>query len=168
MEIVSYNIVLEEVVEFFANIIIGEVTSTVTDGYIGKVCFSNYYWKSCKNLNTLYQSFYDIISNSNFKEILSDLLSHDFQFFSFIVGCIEYTAFDDYSDFKINVEVFTDELSELFEEINNKIHFWYCVYESYEKIIEANAKAIIVRSLYNPKTKLGNIHINQLYTSNFT
>lgn len=168
MQIVSYNIVLEEVIEFFANSIINEIESVITEGYDGKVCYSNYYWKSCKNMNILYQSFYDVISNSNFKEIISDLLVHDFQFFSFIVGCIEYTGVEDYTDFKLNVEVYTNELDELFEEINNKIHFWYCVYECYEKITEANAKATIIRSLYNPNTKIGKIHINQLYTSNFT
>ena len=148
--------------------------------YKGKFCFGNHYWSKCKNLDNIHNDFLQILKKCNVSDIVKCYASLDIYHFSYIGEIIESQWLTDFEDFKDRMTNFNYtfeydenfhfedhsiiEIFEMLETVNKK---WLDIGEHYTKITIANAKAVIVRALYNPKTLIGKIHINRLFDENF-
>jgi len=159
--------------DFYLNNLIDErVKKYLENG--GKVCYSNYYWNTCKNLPRIHNEIKDILLEHNFLELTKKFCESNIWTFAYVGEIITLGFMDDYEQFK-NRFIYFDfedddlnfEVGELFCSLNKYTRQSNKIFDCYERLTEANAKAKIINSLYNPKTMIGKIHINQLYDENF-
>ena len=168
MNTVSKNLNLDEVLETMAGDIILDIMSIVKEDYYGNVCYSNYYWSNLGNYDRIFNDYLDYLKETDMILILEDLCEHDIDLFVLLdkyTDCFNiYTIQDIFTELNYR----TNDLNYLYNDIKKMIKEDIKKLKVYEKVIEANAKATIIRALYDPKTPIGKIHINHLYNVNFT
>jgi hypothetical protein len=165
---VCKSVDLNEVIETIANDICIEISNTLRDNYYGNVCYSNYYWYKLGNLERIYQKIYNYLSDTEFIFILKELCDHDIEIFGMLDGYINCGNCLYYEEIFMYLRESTDDLEEIYDDLQSIIQDYYILFSVYEKVVEANAKATIIKALYNPHTKIGKIHCNALYDVNFT
>lgn len=166
--IISWKLSKDEIIKALSDMITYEITLEREKNYGGKLCYSNFYWYGCKVMDTIYIEFCKVIRDSDFlDELLSDALGN-FEIFILLQELTEDhdLTFSDFYEEYVSLCYQVDALSII--EIIELKDLWLKRLKQYEKVKEANAQAVIVRALYNPKTLIGNIHANYLYDENFT
>jgi DNA-directed RNA polymerase subunit F len=91
--------------------------------------------------------------NINFMKDILDFQNYESAFY--MIDMVEYIC----QMSKYDME----EISSLYDDLVELFQFWRDVAIAYCKIRYAKAKAVIVKALYNPHTKLGKIHHKYLY-----
>ena len=166
--IISWELSKDEIIKGLSDMITYEITLERERDYCGNLCYSNFYWYGCKVMDTIYIEFCKVIRDSDF---LDELLSDSLENFEIFVLLQELTedhdlTFSDFYEQYVCLCYQVDALSII--EIIELKDLWLKRLKQYEKVKEANAQAVIVRALYNPKTLIGNIHAKYLYDENFT
>tara|TARA_R100000654_G_scaffold42704_1_gene68922 strand:+ start:261 stop:776 length:516 start_codon:yes stop_codon:yes gene_type:complete len=165
---ICWKLSKEDIIKGLSDMITYEITLEREKEYYGKLCYSNFYWYGCKVMDIIYTEFCEVIRESDFlDELLSDSLGN-FNVFVLLHELTETNhdlTFSDFYEQYVSLCYQVDALSII--EIVELRDLWLKRLKQYEKVKEANAQAVIVRALYNPKTLIGNIHANYLYDENF-
>ncbi len=144
----------------------------------GNYCYGNKYWKDCEILETIYKDLtYILTEKFDFNQKIIKFCNHDLWNFEYIGNIILYSN-ENVDDLQAVKEVLICatysegllhlELEAIFVYIDMYFDLWKNKFKCYETLTVANAKATIIRALYNPKTMIGKIHCNSLYDENFT
>lgn len=165
MTTVSWILNEDDILRSLSDMITWQIYLEKMNKYKGNLCYSNHYWKTLKILDTIFIEFCRVIKDSDFfKSLINDCLG-DFHTFQTVQELSET-----HHDFNLEefMENLTYKTSNQIEPILKFRNLWLKRLEQYERVKEANAKAVIVRALYNPRTPLGKIHTKYLYDENFT
>ena len=168
MNTITKKLNLDDVLETMANDILLDIVHIVEEDYEGKVCYSNYYWYKLGNYDRIYKNFLDYLKETDLILILMDLCDHDIELFVLLDNYTDCMSAYSIQDIFTELNYRTSDFLEIYEELKIMIKEDIKKLKAYEKVIEANAKATLIKALYNPYTPIGKIHCNSLYDENFS
>lgn len=174
MNIVTFQIDITEIVPILTDFLVNHLIDTRVRNYKqnkGNVCYSNYYWYKCNVMNIIAEQIKDILKKYDFINLIKYFSQNSIWTFTHIAEIIDIGDMYDYQHFRDKLEYFEfpdGELAkDMFEELDDFLEHYNKIFDCYERITEANAKALLTKAIYNPRTAIGKIHINHLYNENF-
>ena len=165
----------EYFLECLATHLIGYLEIEKTCSYQGYASYGTFYWYGCKVYNSMFEEFYKCCEDA---EILKILTSHQetMDNYDHLDLFIMMNEIIDQNFNSENIIGWLDSIKEQLHDIRftnfiydiEELYYkWRRLFQCYERLTEATAKATIIKALYNPNTQIGKIHVNALYDENF-
>jgi hypothetical protein len=166
--------------EFFKRMLVNEIRNYIKtlreEETIGISTFDDNYWYKNGLFDIIGKEFEKLIDEFGLLDELNIAIKEEAEVYDEIevfyhlsrLGNLNFNTLEtlDWLE-RLNMICNSKKVDNFVFAVNYEVVRWKKIFETYERLQEANARATLIRSLYNPRTKLGYIHINRLYTDNF-